>query len=59
MWSKIKQFRKKFKFLKNTLAKFEFPEAEEHFPQLTKAQKEHERPNESFEKFISVLDSLI
>ena len=35
------------------------PEAEEHFPQLTKAQKEHERPNESFEEFISVLDSLI
>ena len=45
--------------MKNTLAKFELPEAEEHFPHLTKAQKEHERPNESFEKFISVLDSLI
>ena len=45
--------------MKNTLAKFELLEAEEHFPQLTKAQKEHERPNESFEKIISVLDSLI
>ena len=30
-----------------------------NFPQLTKVQKEHERPNESFKKFISVLDSLI
>ena len=59
MWSKIQAFRKKSEFLKNTLAKFELPEAEEHFPQLTKAQKEHERPNESFEEFISVLDSLI
>ena len=35
------------------------PEAEEHFSQLTKAQKERERSNESFEEFISVLDSLI
>ena len=34
------------------------PEAEEHFPQLTKAQKEHERPNKSFEEFISVLDDV-
>ena len=32
------------------------PEAEEHFPQLTKAEKEHERPNKSFEEFISVLE---
>ena len=47
MWSKIQAIRKKLEFLKNTLAKFELPEAEEHFPQLTKAQKEHERPNES------------
>ena len=45
--------------MKNTFAKFELPEAEEYFPQLTKAQKGHERPNESFEEFISVLDSLI
>ena len=45
--------------MKNTLAKFELPEAKEHFPQLTKAQKEHERTNESFEEFISLLDSLI
>ena len=30
-----------------------------HFSQLTKAQKELERPNESFEEFISVFDSLI
>ena len=59
MWSKIQAIRKKLEFLKNTLAKFELPEAEEHFPQLIKAQKEHERPNESFEEFISVLDSLI
>ena len=59
MWSKNQAFRKKLEFLKNTLAKFELPEAEEYFPQLTKAQKEHERPNESFEEFISVLDSLI
>ena len=59
MCSKIQAFRKKLKFLKNILAKFEFPKAEEHFPQLTKAQKEHERPNESLEEFISVLDSLI
>ena len=59
MWRKIQAFRKKLEFLKNTLAKFELPEAEEHFPQLTKAQKEHERPNKSFEEFISVLDSLI
>ena len=59
MWSKIQAFWKKLEFLKNTLAKFELPEAEEHFPQLKKAQKEHERPNESFEEFISVLDSLI
>ena len=44
--------------MKNTLAKFELPEAEEHFPQLTKAQKEHERPNKSFEEFISVLDAV-
>ena len=35
------------------------PEAKEYFLQLTKAQKEHERPNESFEEFISVLNSLI
>ena len=58
MCSKIQAFRKKLEFLKNTLAKFELPEAEEHFPQLTKAQKEHKRPNELFEEFISVLDSL-
>ena len=45
--------------MKNILAKFELPEAKEHFPQLTKAQKEHERPNKTFEEFISVLDSLI
>ena len=44
--------------MKNTLAKFELSEAEEHFPQLKKAQKEHEQPNESFEEFIFVLDSL-
>ena len=37
--SKIQAFRKKLEFLKNTLVKFELPEAEEHFPQLTKAQK--------------------
>ena len=35
------------------------PEAKEHFPQLIKAQKEHERPNKTFDEFISVLDSLI
>ena len=58
MRSKIQAFRKKLEFLKNTLA-FELPEAEEHFPQLTKAQKEHERSNESFEEFISVLNSLV
>ena len=52
----IQEFRKKLEFLKNTLAKLELPEADEHFPQLTKAQKEHERPNKSFEEFISVLD---
>ena len=52
----IQAFRKKLEFLKNTLAKFELPEAEEHFPQLTKAQKEQERPNKSFKEFISVLD---
>ena len=45
--------------MKNTLAKFELPEAEEHFSQLTKAQKEHEQPNKSFEEFISVLDVVI
>ena len=59
MWSKIQAFRKKLEILKSTLAKFELPKAEEHFPQLTKVQKEHERPNESFEEFIFVLDSLI
>ena len=59
MWSKIQAIRKKLEFLKNTLAKFELPEAEEHFPQLTKTQKEDEQPNESYEEFISVLDSLI
>ena len=59
MWIKIQAFRKKLEFLKNTLAKFELPEAEERFPQLTKPQKEHEGPNESFAEFISVLDSLI
>ena len=59
MWSKIQPFRKKFEFSKSTLAKFELPEAEEHFPQLTKAQKERKRSNESFEELISVLDSLI
>ena len=59
VWSQIQAFRKKLEFLKNTLAKFKLPEAEEHFPQLTKAQKEHKRPIESFEEFISVLDSLI
>ena len=59
MWSKIQASRKKLEFSKNTLAKFELPEPEEHFSQLTKAQNEHERPNESFEEFISVLDSLI
>ena len=59
IWCKIQAFRKKLQFLKNTLAKFELPAAEKHFPQLTKAQKNHERPNESFEEFISVLDSLI
>ena len=52
----IQAFRKKLEFLKNTLAKFELPEAEEHFPQLTKARKEHEQPNKSFEEFISVLN---
>ena len=57
--SKIEAFRKKLEFLKKTHAEFELPEAEEHFPQLAKVQKEHERPNESFEKFISVLDFLI
>ena len=40
MWSKIQSFRKKLEFLKNTVAKFELPEAEEH-----------ERPNEAFEEF--------
>ena len=59
MWSKIQAFRKKLEFLKNTLAKFELPEVEEHFPQLAKVLKEHAPPNESFEEFISVLDSLI
>ena len=59
MGSKIQAFREKLEFLKNTLATFELPETEEHFPQLTKGQKGHERPNESFEKFISVFDSLI
>ena len=59
MWSKIQAFLKKLEFLKNTLAKFKLPEAEEHFPQLKKAKKEHERPNESFKEFKSVLDSLI
>ena len=59
MQSKIQALRKKLEFLKNTLTKFELPEAEEHFSQLTKAQKEHERPNELFEEFISVFDSLI
>ena len=59
MRSKIQAFRKKLEFLKNTLAKFELPEVEEYFPQLTKAQKEHERPNKSFKEFISVFDSLI
>ena len=47
----IQTLRKKLEFLKNTFAKFELPEAEEHFSQLTKAQKEHERPNKSFEEF--------
>ena len=59
MWSKIQGFLKKLEFLKNTLSKFKLPEAEEYFPQLKKAQKEHERPNESFGEFKSVLDSLI
>ena len=59
MWSKIQAFKKKLEFLKNTLAKFELPEAEEHFSQLTKVQKKHKRPNELFEEFITVLDSLI
>ena len=59
MRSKMQAFTKKLEFLKNTLVKFELPEAEEHFPQLTKAQKEYERPNKSFEEFISVLDFLI
>ena len=39
MWSKIQAIRKKLEFLKNTLAEFELPEAEEHFSQLTKAPK--------------------
>ena len=59
MWSKIQALRKKLEFLKNTLAKFNLPEAEEHFSQSTKAQKKHKRSNESFEEFISALDSLI
>ena len=46
MRSKIQAFREKLEFLKNTLVKFELPEGEEHFFQLTKAQKEYERPNE-------------
>ena len=37
--SKIQAFWKKLEFLKNTLAKFELPEAEEHFPQLKKLKK--------------------
>ena len=54
--AKFKHLGKKLEFLKNTLAKFELPEAKEHFPQLTKAQKKHERPNESFKEFISFLE---
>ena len=55
----IQAFRKKLEFLKNILAKFELPEAEEHFPQLTKAEKEHERPNKSFEEFIGYLSLML
>ena len=45
--------------MNNILAKFKLPEVEEHIPQLAKIQNEREQPNESFQEFMSVLDSLI